>query len=70
MAINRKIGVGRVESGRRKIAVAFESELFDKIRTRAEKKAETVKTWSFSKEVADLCKVGILDLDESDKHEA
>jgi len=52
---------GYKESGRLKIACAFESELFKKIQKQAIKEHK-----SFSKMVEELCKVGMLDLEESD----
>jgi hypothetical protein len=47
-----------------KVAVAFNAELFEKIKEMALK-----ENLSFGAMVCELCEVGILDLEESDQHE-
>lgn len=49
---------------RPRVAVIFDEELFDKIRVMATKEGK-----GFSQMVGELCQVGILDLEESDKLE-
>ena len=55
---------GHKESGRLKIACAFDPRLFSKIKRMAEKDSR-----SFSSVVEELCRVGMLDLEESDRLE-
>jgi hypothetical protein len=54
----------REEGANPKVAVMFEEVLFEKIKKMALKERR-----SFSGMVCDLCKVGILDLEESDRLE-
>ena len=57
-----RLGIGIVERpGYRKIAISFPEDLFNKIRARAEFEHKTI-----SEMVSELCKVGDLDLSESD----
>ena len=50
---------------RPRVAVVFDEELFEKIRTMATKEGK-----GFSAMVGEICEIGIFDLEESDKHEA
>jgi hypothetical protein len=54
----------RDEGANPKVAVMFDEEIFDKIKKMALKERR-----SFSAMVCELCKVGILDLEESDRLE-
>jgi hypothetical protein len=54
----------RDEGANPKVAVMFEEALFDKIKKMALKERR-----SFSSMVCELCKVGIFDLEESDRLE-
>jgi hypothetical protein len=51
--------------GDMRIAVRFNDELFKRIKERALTEKKT-----FSEMVSELCVVGLLDLEESDSHEA
>ena len=54
----------RSRDGYIKVAVSFPIAVFDKIIKRATREEKT-----FNEMVAELCKVGELDLSESDRHE-
>lgn len=65
--MKKKMPIGfRPASGdhRPRVAVVFDEELFDKIRAMA-----ALENKSFSEMVRELCRVGILDLEESDRLE-
>jgi hypothetical protein len=47
-----------------KVAVAFDNDLFEKIKAMAEKENLT-----FGAMVCELCEVGIIDLEDADQHE-
>lgn len=54
----------RVKTGQLQTAVRFNKELFERIKARACKERKT-----FSEMVAELCSIGLFDLEESDSHE-
>jgi hypothetical protein len=55
---------GHPEGDKLKVACSFDTRLFLRIRKRAEKEKR-----SFTSMVEELCKVGLLDLEESDRLE-
>jgi len=62
--MRKKVKGYKETRGRTKIACAFEDKLFLKIKRMAEKDCR-----SFSSVVEELCRVGMLDLEESDRLE-